>query len=170
VNPEKIMKQVTPGAQHALLVKRADGVVGLFFTREPMNWLGVLSQHIEIEEAECRPSPASPRIVSHLRARFAHAHIPNESYPWYLIDFPQAVEALGDFDLATGELLDALKPDAEVLVLPDRQRGRVIGFSRCGRVIVRLHTTRLISNLVLALRENIKPVLRVPALSGPREG
>jgi hypothetical protein len=167
MNREKFVKQIQADSMHAMVVKRGDGLVGLFYTREPMNWLGILSQHALIEEAEVRPSAHSPRIVSFMRARFAHAHTPNEAFPWYLVDFQQAVDALNDFNHETGELLDLLKPDTPVLVLPERKRGTVIGFSRCGRVVVKLHSPHHISNLVLALRENVKPVVRAATISEP---
>jgi hypothetical protein len=165
---EKVMKQIVPGSQHAVIVKRAtDGLVGLFFTVDPRAWLTALSAHMELEDAEVRASVHAPRLVSFLRARFSHAHQPGDAMAWYLIDFPQAVNALEDFDMSSGELLGHLKPNTEVWVLPQRVRGTVIGFGKCGRVTVRLHGTRYTENLILALRENLKPVLRVAALSGP---
>lgn len=153
------MKEIQAGQQHVIIASRADGAVGIFYARDPLNWLAALGTHAPLEDVEVRPSAAAAKVVEQLRARFAPAHFPSTALPWYLIDYSQAVQALDQLDLDTGELSDHLKHGAEVMVLPHRNRGQMYGYTRGGQVVVKLHSSPLVANIVIAPRQQVKPVL-----------
>lgn len=166
INREKLMKQIQPGALHVVVAGRLDGVVGFLYTRDPLEWLARLGSHMELGEVEVRATPAADKIVKHLRSRFSMANVPSSAMPWYLVDYRQAVEALDEIDLSTGEPTNGLALNAPVLVLPDRARGRVFGFTRRGQVVVKLDGPRFTVNIVIAPRDQVKPILRAPIPSG----
>lgn len=157
---EKVMKQIQPGALHVVVAGRLDGVVGFLYTRDPLEWLARLGSHMELGEIEVRASAAADKIVKHLRSRFSVANVPSAAMPWYLVDYRQAVEALNEVDLITGEPTTGLALDAPVMVYPQRVRGRVFGFTRRGQIVVKLDGARFTSNIVIAPRDQVKPILR----------
>jgi hypothetical protein len=160
----KLMKQVRQGSLHVVVAGRLDGTVGFLFTREPMEWLATLGSHFDLGEIEVRATAAAEKIVKYLRSRFAVANVPSSRMPWYLIDFAQAIEALDGVNLQTGEPESGLKLHAPVYV--NGQRGTVFGFTnRHERVVVKLDGLRFTQNLVIARREDVKPVVRVMATS-----
>lgn len=161
MNQEKLMKQVTPGEMHAIVASRvADGAVGLFYARDPITWLAAIGAHCQIDQAEVRPAAAAAKVIERLRAKFSATHIPSAALPWYLIDHDQAVAALDEINMATGELLRDLQPRSPVMLFPSRSRGHVLGFTRGGQVVVKLDAPRFTTNLVIAPRESVKPVIR----------
>jgi hypothetical protein len=167
---EKLMKQIQPGSLHVVVAGRLDGTVGFLYTRNPLDWLATLGNHFELGEIEVRASAAAEKIVRYLRSRFSVAHIPNERMPWYLVDYPQAVQALDEIDLDTGEPTSGLELGAKVQVDPGRRRGSVFGFTRSGRVVVKLDGLTFTENIVIAPRENVKRIVRVAAISTGGEG
>jgi hypothetical protein len=157
------VKHIETGAMHAVVAQRVqDGAVGFFYTRDPLNWLAAIGNHFQLGETEVRPAAAGARVVDYLRARFQFAHVPSDALPWYLIDYLQAIEALDRVDLRTGEL-QRLPIDTRVMVMPHRVRGRVLGFTHGDRVVVKLDCTRFTENLVIAARDQVKPILRAVA-------
>jgi hypothetical protein len=162
---EKLMKQIQPGALHVVIAARLDGTVGFLYTRNPLDWLAALGSHFELGEIEVRASAAAEKIVRYLRSRFSVASIPSERMPWYLVDYPQAIEALDEVNLETGEPSSGLELNARVQVDPGRRRGTVFGFTRRGQVVVKLEGGHYTSNIVIAPRENVKPIVRVAAIS-----
>jgi hypothetical protein len=155
------MKQIHPGEQHVIIASRIqDGAVGLFYTREPGNWLAAIAAHFQLASVEVRPSSAAPKVIEALRRRFAVAHTPYDTMPWFLVDFRQAVEALNALDVETGEPRRDLEIAARVMVLPQRLRGSVVGYTRRGQVAVKLVGNGAVSNVVIAMRDQVKPILR----------
>lgn len=160
----KLMKQIRPGSLHVVVAGRLDGTVGFLYTREPLDWLAKLGSHMDLGEIEVRASAAAEKIVRHLRSLFAVANVPSSRMPWYLVDYQQAVAALDGVNLQTGEPLSGLELNAPVYVR-DQGRGHVFGFTRSGQIVVRLEGRRFTQNIVIAPRENVKPVVRVQATS-----
>lgn len=165
MNRERLMKQIQPGALHVVVAGRLDGVVGFLYTRDPLEWLSHFGSHVELGEIEVRASAAADKIVKHLRSRFSIANVPSSAMPWYLVDYSQAIDALNEIDLTTGEPVSGLALKARVMVYPQRVRGIVFGFTRRGQVVVKLDDTRFTSNIVIAPRDQVKPILRAPAIS-----
>jgi hypothetical protein len=159
------MKQIQPGSLHVVVVARFDGTVGFLYTRNPLDWLATLGSHFDLAEIEVRATAAAEKIVRYLRSRFSIASIPSERMPWYLVDYPQAIEALDEVDLETGEPSCGLELEARVQVDPGRRRGTVFGFTRSGQIVVKLEGPHYTSNIVIAPRENVKPIVRVAAIS-----
>lgn len=151
------MKQVQQGSLHIIVAGRLDGAVGFFYARDPLNMLAALGTHMQLGDVEVRSSSAAARVTERLRRRFAITHVPSDALPWYLIDYRQALEALDSIDLDTGEL-KVIAVDAPVMV--DRRRGRVFGYTRAGDVVVRLDNPGADTNLIIANRQRVKPILR----------
>lgn len=160
------MKDIQQGQQHVIIAARADGAIGLFYAREPLNWLAALGTHAVLEDVEVRPGEAAAKVIEALRGKFQAAHFPGLALPWYLIDYRQAINALNEFDLDTGERA-RVAIDTEVMVLPDRNRGSVMGYTRGGQIVVRLHASRNVANVVIAPTAMVKPVIRMPAIAVP---
>jgi hypothetical protein len=156
------VKQIQPGQQHIIIAGRDDGAVGLFYARDPLNWLAAIGTHFALADVEVRPGTAAVQVVEEMRAQFAFAHLPGAALPWYLIDYRQAIDALNARNLDTGELR-RLALQSEVMVFPNRDRGRVMGYTRGGQVVVRLHTSPFVANVVIASAGMVKPVLRARA-------
>lgn len=160
------MKQIQPGSLHVVIAARLDGAVGFLYTRDPLNWLAQLGTHMQLAEIEVRATAAAEKIVKYLRSRFSIANIPNGLMPWYLVDYPQAIEALNEVDLESGEPRSGLALEMPVMVFPQRVRGHVFGFTRGGDIVVRLDGARFTANIVVVPRKNVKPILRAQALGG----
>ncbi len=164
---EQAMKHIVPGEQHVIVASRQqDGAVGLFYTREPGNWLVALSNSCQLDQVEVRPSVKAPSVVEQMRKRFASIHIASSALPWYQLDFRQVIEALDEYDLTRGCLVmrGGVKVNDPVYV-NNAGRGIVTGFTRCGRVMVRLDRMGMHCAAVYAPRSAIKPVLRLVAAS-----
>jgi hypothetical protein len=161
---EKIMRQIQPGELHVVLVKRhSDGLVGIVYTRTPMDWLVALSDHTQLAEVEVRISPAAERIVTALRARFEISHAPNELMPWFLIDFAQAMASLCEFNLRTGNRWLKLELQAAVFHIERQCRGTIIGLLSGNTFAVKLDGD--LPLLITAHRDELKPIVRSPALA-----
>lgn len=161
---EKIVRQIQPGELHVVLVKRvSDGLVGIVYTRAPMDWLVIVSHDTPLAETEVRISPAAERIVSALRARFEIAHEPKELMPWFLIAFEQAVAALSEFNLRTGAPWLTIELHSAVYHIAAQARGVVVGKMAGGSFAVRLDGR--IPNTIMARRDELKPIVRSPALA-----
>lgn len=165
INREKLMKQTQPGQLHVVVAARLDGAVGFLYTRDPIEWLAQLGSHMDLGEIEVRACAAAAKVVKYLRSRFSVADVPSRHMPWYLVDYKQAVDALDEIDLATGEPRSGLELDAPVMVYPQAARGRVFGFTCGGQVVVKLDVGRFTENIVIAARQDVKPIVRVKAAS-----
>lgn len=170
MDQEKLMKQIQPGELHVVIAGRLDGVVGFLYTRDPLEWLARLGSHMDLGEIEVRASAAAVKIVKYLRSRFSKANVPSDSMPWYLVDYCQAVEALEEVNIATGEPHNGLELEAPVMIMSTRARGRVFGFTCRGQVVVKLDAGRFTENIVIAPREDVKPIVRVKATASPGNG
>lgn len=157
------MKSIREGSQHVLIAERCEGGVGLMYTRSPAEWLSSLAAHMDLGQVEVRPGAHAPEVVSELRHRFAAAHMPSEALAWYLIDFKQAVDALDEYDIESGESNLPITINSQVMVFPGRQRGQVFGFTNRGRCIaVKLAGESL---MVIVPRAKVKPIYRVVAVA-----
>lgn len=165
MDQEKLMKQIQPGALHVMVVGRQDGTVGFLYARDPLNWLAQLGTHVQLGEVEVRVSAAAERIVNYLRTRFRIANVPSSPHPWYLVDFDQARRALDEVNLETGEPADGLEMGSEVMVLPQRVRGWIFGFTHAGQIVVRHQAPRGVKHISIVPRENLKPIVRIKAQS-----
>jgi hypothetical protein len=157
-----LMRHVIPGAMHVVLAGRADGLVGSVYTRAPIDWLLTISDSFNINRHEIRPSAHAERIVRAWRSRFAIEPQPGSLLPWFRAPFVDAVRALNDYNTRTGSAFQAIELDAPVLVKASGSLGRVIGFSRCGRVAVRLEVSPLVCNMSLVRREGLELALFKP--------
>jgi hypothetical protein len=163
MDKESFMKSIREGSQHVLIAERCEGGVGLMYTRSPAEWLGSLAAHMDLGQVEVRPGAHAAQVVTELRTRFAAAHVPSEAMAWYLIDFKQAVDALDEYDIETGEPTMPIAINSQVMVFPNRQRGQVFGFTNRGRSIaVKLAGETL---MVIVPRANVKPIYRLVAAS-----
>lgn len=154
-------KQAKWGELHVIVAARIqDNAVGLFYTRDPKAWLAAIGTHMQLGAVETRPAAAAVKVVESLRRRFAIAHTPSDAFPWYLIDFAQAIAALNAIDLNTGDAARDLELQQRVFLIPERVRARVFGFTKSGRVVIQLENAPDVANLVIARRENLKPILR----------
>jgi hypothetical protein len=164
VRKEKIIRQVQPGELHVVLVKRhSDGLVGIVYTRAPMDWLTSLSNHTQLDDVEVRSSPAAERIVKALRARFEISHEPEQLVPWFVTDFAVAVAALCEYNLRTGAAWLNLELHSQVYHLTQQARGIIIGLIQGGTFCVKLDGCT--PNVVTARRDELKPIVRTTALA-----
>jgi hypothetical protein len=161
----KLMRHVVPGAMHVVLAGRDDGVVGSVYTRAPVDWLLAVSDSFKITHHEIRASAAAARVVTAWRSRFSLEPQPGSLLPWFRVLFMDAVRALDEYNLTTGEIFTAIETQAPVRITgyAGAPRGKVIGFTRCGRVAVKLEGSPLVSNVCLVPRDAVELALEGPA-------
>lgn len=168
MNQEKVMKQIRPGELHVVIVSREqDSAVGLFYTRDPMNWLSALASHGPLRDVEVRPARAAAQVVERLRGHFSLTHLVGAALPWYQVDFEQAIAALSAVNLDTGAELIRCGVGDPVSVRGER--GKVIGYTRGGEIVVKIDRAPIVANLMIAARADVKPVVRTTAIAEAAE-
>ncbi len=160
---EMAMKNIIPGELHVVIAERGDQVTGVFWTRNPHQHLANLSSATHLGRIEIQPSPHASRVVNGLARRFeaSTSSRSSESF-WTVADFEEVLAALREYDLSLGALIEraGVKLDDHVYI-PALGRGVVTGFTRCGRVIVRLDRPKAHSQAsAIAPRSCVKPILR----------
>jgi hypothetical protein len=160
---EVAMKNIIPGELHVVVAERGDQITGIFWTRNPHQHLANLSSATHLGRIDIRPSPHAARVVASLARRFeaSTSSRSSESF-WTFADFEEILAALGEYDLAVGALVEraGIKLDDPVYI-SKLGRGVVTGFTRCGRLIVRLdRPTQHAQASAIAPRSQVKPILR----------
>jgi hypothetical protein len=156
----KLMRHVVPGSMHVVLAGREDGVVGMVYTRAPVDWLLTIAESFKIAHSEIRASAAAPRIVVAWRSRFPIEPQPGSLLPWFRVQFVDAVRALDDYNLVTGALHNGFDLNAPVRVRSLNARGKVIGYSAGHeRIAVRLDRGNITSNVCMAPASDLELAL-----------
>lgn len=163
---EKLMQTVAPGELHLVVAERLDQVVGVMWSQKPKQALSNLASTTHLGRADTTPARAAKKIVAELAARFESSITARttESF-WTSADFEEVQAAIAEYDLATGARIEnaGVKVGTEVQV-ENLGRGRVTGFDRSGRLMVKLERPAFAAGCVaVAPRSSVKPVIRVPS-------
>lgn len=153
------------GQPHIVIAERQDQITGVMYSRKPTEYLALLASATHLGRTEVRPSRHAPKIVKALASRFSHSITDrNESSFWTAADYEELIAALDEFDLDRGVLIARAGVKLNDLVeVAHHGRGRVTGFTICGRVMVRLEKAgRLAEVGAIAPRSMVKPVIRAP--------
>jgi hypothetical protein len=165
VDLNKLLKQIRHGFLHVMIAGRRDGLVGILYTRDPVGWCKANADELSVQQVEVRASAMAERAVCNLRALFAQEIDVASVMPWYRTAFASAVEALDFINLHTGAPYQGIELNAPVYVPETSARGRVVGFADSSRVIVKLcRTNRLVEQVVIVPRDQLKLVVRTPAI------
>lgn len=159
----KAMKNVIAGELHVVVAERIDQVTGVLWTRNPKQQLANLSSAAQIGRVDIRPSARAGRVVESLARRFETSLTARnfESF-WTAADFEEVIAALGEYDLKTGNIVERAGVKLhDAVYVTKLGRGVVTGFSRCGRVVVRLDKPREHAQAsAIAPRSTVKPIIR----------
>lgn len=163
---EHAMKQVVPGALHLVVAERvADGQVGVIHTRKPQEFLSSIAATAQLARVEVRPGVAAGKVVDSMAGRYALS-ITSRSHNtfWTMADFEEVIAAIDEYNLDRGVLVERAGVKLDDPVFVSRMgRGVVTGFTRCGRVVVRLARANGLAEVgVISPRSMVKPIVRVP--------
>lgn len=158
------MKRIKEGELHVVIAERGDQLVGVIYTRKPCEQVSLLASLTHVGRVEIRPSPYAKRIVEAIGRKFETSITcrSTESF-WTSADFEDLVASLDEWDAPTGAQVEnaGVKLHAPVYV-QTLGRGVVTGFTRFGRVVVRMdRPDNLAAAVAIAPRSQVKPVLRV---------
>jgi hypothetical protein len=103
MDKESFMKSIREGSQHVLIAERARRWRWPDVHPIAGRMAGIARSSHGSRPGRGPTRRTRPEVVSELRHRFAAAHVPSESMAWYLIDFKQAVDALDEYDIESGE-------------------------------------------------------------------
>jgi hypothetical protein len=159
---EHAMKSIVAGQLHLAIIERQDGFTGIAWTRHPQQYLSILAGAAPLGRIEVRPSPHAVVVLDGLRKRFANSVTDrSDAIVWTTVEFEQCVAALDEYDLERGALVsrDGIRPNDRVYVT-NLGKGVVTGFTRCGRIMVRLDRPNQLAEVAaFAPRSCVKPIL-----------
>lgn len=171
------MSQVPVQPLHPYLValQTATGAVAFLVTRHPATQIEHLGTQLELAHRLVVTTAHAERIANELRLELAdRVSSAWGSHPYFLADWEEVLDLIGQFDHATGKRLtragvsvgDLVQVDLSTVDMPNQKcRGEVAGIS-AKRYLVRLHTPIGDFTGMWAPRSQIKPVVRVCALGG----
>lgn len=154
---EEIMRTITAGAPHVVVMERSDGYVGFAASRTPNDYLVAVSKHAIIERTEVRPIMRSESVVEQLCGGFEF----DPGNRWGPIEFDKAIAELEAFDPLSGE-----RRSLDYFVRGDRVwvkgagKGAIRGFTPSGRFVVDLEEPAGRLQRVEAPRSLVKPLIR----------
>jgi hypothetical protein len=159
VEQRDLMKTIRPGMPHVVVVEQLDGSVAVQHSRAPLDLLARLGSHVYLGRVEVRPSPRAQAIAERVRDRLPGG--PVHEFTWHPADFEQAIELLDEYNLETGLIVQRAGVMLNgVVQVAKHGRGVVTGFTRCGRVMVRLDRPGRAAITAIAPRSQVKPVVR----------
>lgn len=152
---------------HLVAVRTATGAVTFFATRRPTEQLIHLGRELVVERRLVMQTRHAERLVQELQSEFADTQTANDGRPFFLADWESAVDAIAQFDLATGQRMeregvkvgDTVQVELGLADSPSKLRGYVRGING-KRYLVEIPN----GPTGLFTRNLVKPIVRVPAL------
>lgn len=159
------MRDSTAGTDeiHLVVAERQDQVTGVFWTRRPKQLLASLGGATYVGRVQIFASRHAGAVLKGLERRFEHS-IETRAFEcfWTLADFEEVLHALAEYDLDTGRLKEraGIRANDKVYVAK-LGRGRVTGFTRCGRLVVEIERpgANFAKLTAFAPRSQVKPIV-----------